>query len=204
MYVSAPGRKRRPSTERRGGGLESTAMVAEKTSWVVAASVPAWGEIMRAGVTRLRGGPRVRGRRGYAPRHVLDEEWRQQAARNVAAIWGLWRHHRRERFARVARAGNGRAIYSSFARARRGARRARHDDASGRRVVVSDPVTRMRRVPPRRAAEGARRRGVARGRRGRARRGARSRVGFRTRRSRASRARAGGRRRGRGRGRRGR
>ena len=59
---------------------------------------------------------------------------------------------RPRRRARVARAGNGRAIYSSIARARRGARRARHDDASGRRVVVSDPVTRTRRVPPRRAA----------------------------------------------------
>ena len=47
---------------------------------------------------------RARGRRGYAPRHILDEEWRQQAARNVAAIWGLWRRHRRRLHLRRAAA----------------------------------------------------------------------------------------------------
>ena len=75
--------------------------------------------VVRTGVLPSRGWwlACVRGRRGYAPRHILDEEWRQQAARNVAAIWGLWRHHRRERFARVARAALRGALRLSDGRA---------------------------------------------------------------------------------------
>ena len=44
--------------------------------------------VVRTGVLPSRGWwlACVRGRRGYAPRHILDDEWRQQAARNVAAI----------------------------------------------------------------------------------------------------------------------